>query len=55
MNTFPVEHLPPCGPKIYKKEKELAWKNLKQKLISCQVNVDRYKSKLPDLQRLQLH
>ena len=30
----------------------LAWKNLKQKLISFQVKVDRYKSELPDLQKL---
>ena len=28
----------------------LEWKNLKQKLISFQVKVDRYKSELPDLQ-----
>ena len=33
-------------------KKKLAWKNLKQKLKSCQVKVDRYKSELPDLQRL---
>ena len=30
----------------------LAWKNLKQKLIPFQVKVDRYKSELPDLQKL---
>ena len=38
------------GTKDMKQKKKLAWKNLKQKLKSCQV--DRYKSELPDLQRL---
>ena len=30
----------------------LGWENLKQKLISSQVKVGRYKSELPDLQKL---
>ena len=34
------------------KKKKLTWKNLKQKLKSCQVKVDQYKSNLPDLQKL---
>ena len=34
------------------KKKKLTWKNLKQKLKSCQVKVDQYKSNLPDLQNL---
>ena len=38
--------------KIKKFKKKLTWKNLKQKLKSCQVKVDQYKSNLPDLQKL---
>ena len=38
--------------KIKKFKKKLTWKNLKQKLKSCQVKVDQYKSNLPDLQKM---
>ena len=38
--------------KIKKLKKKLIWKNLKQKLKSCQVKVDQYKSNPPDLQKL---
>ena len=38
--------------KIKKLNKSLFGKTLKQKLKSCQVKVDQYKSNLPDLQKL---